>query len=195
MSRHQHIHLTAIAKICLMRINMPSRNCWNCTVAQIPKCTRPISHNAPFCNRNVHMCTFLLQNGALGDICLMCCGICEMGLSCASSYLSNWYCLIIWPSPKVPLDVGWDFFQLIHMYIYIYVTSHSFSLTFQAWWHGQEYPQILQPVWVSGVLYIYIYIFSITCILNSSITFNKTICNCIWLGYTCTRMHIHNLGK
>ena len=24
--------------------------------AQIPQCTSPISHNAPFCNRNVHMC-------------------------------------------------------------------------------------------------------------------------------------------
>ena len=35
----------------------------------------PPSHNAPFCNRNVHMCTFLLQNGALWDICLMHCGI------------------------------------------------------------------------------------------------------------------------
>ena len=25
-------------------------------VAQIPQCSSPISHNAPFCNRNVHMC-------------------------------------------------------------------------------------------------------------------------------------------
>ena len=24
--------------------------------SQIPQCTSPISHNAPFCNRNVHMC-------------------------------------------------------------------------------------------------------------------------------------------
>ena len=28
----------------------------NRPVAQIPKCTSPISHNAPFCSRNVHMC-------------------------------------------------------------------------------------------------------------------------------------------
>ena len=28
----------------------------NRPVAQIPKYTSPISHNAPFCNRNVHMC-------------------------------------------------------------------------------------------------------------------------------------------
>ena len=28
----------------------------------------PISHNAPFCDRNVHMCAHLLQNGALWDI-------------------------------------------------------------------------------------------------------------------------------
>ena len=28
----------------------------NRSVAQIPQCTSPISHNAPFCNRTVHMC-------------------------------------------------------------------------------------------------------------------------------------------
>ena len=49
-------------------------------VQQIPQCTSPMSHNAPFCNRNVHVCTFLLQNGALWDIYLMHCGICETGL-------------------------------------------------------------------------------------------------------------------
>ena len=60
----------------------------------------PISHNAPFCNKNVYMCahfcykmvhcgiwdtcivvcTFLLQSGALWDICLMHCGIYEISL-------------------------------------------------------------------------------------------------------------------
>ena len=63
---------------------------WRCDVqgaellsrpaAQTPQCITPISHNAPFCNRNVHVCTFLLQNGALWDISVMHCGICEMGL-------------------------------------------------------------------------------------------------------------------
>ena len=49
--------------------------------AQIPQCTSPISHNAPFYNRNVHTCAhFCYKNGALWDICLMHCGICEMGL-------------------------------------------------------------------------------------------------------------------
>ena len=47
----------------------------NRSVLQIPQCTSPISHNAPFCNRNVHVCTFLLQNDALWDICLMHCHI------------------------------------------------------------------------------------------------------------------------
>ena len=31
-------------------------------IAQITQCTSLISHNVPFCNRNVHVCTFLLQN-------------------------------------------------------------------------------------------------------------------------------------
>ena len=39
-----------------------------------------MSHHAPFCNRNVHTCTFLLQNSALWEIGLVHCGICEMCL-------------------------------------------------------------------------------------------------------------------
>ena len=46
------------------------------------------SHNAPlpyptmnhFVTEYANMCTFLLQNGALWDICLMHCGICTIGL-------------------------------------------------------------------------------------------------------------------
>ena len=45
-------------------------------IIKIPQSTSPISHNATFCDRNV--CTFLLQNGALWDICMMHCWICEM---------------------------------------------------------------------------------------------------------------------
>ena len=40
-------------------------------VAKISQGTNPISYNVPFCNRNVHVCTFLLQNGELWGICLM----------------------------------------------------------------------------------------------------------------------------
>ena len=29
---------------------------WNRPISQIPQCTSPISHNASFCNRNVHTC-------------------------------------------------------------------------------------------------------------------------------------------
>ena len=47
----------------------------------IEQCTSPVSHNAPFWNRNWSMCAhFFLQNGALWDICLMHCGVCEMVL-------------------------------------------------------------------------------------------------------------------
>ena len=42
-------------------------------VAHAPPCASPISKNAPFCNRNVHVCTFLLQNVALWDTCPMHC--------------------------------------------------------------------------------------------------------------------------
>ena len=46
-------------------------------VTQISWCTSPIFHNAPFCDRNVHIS---VTNGALWDICPMRCGICEKGL-------------------------------------------------------------------------------------------------------------------
>ena len=49
-------------------------------VAQIPQCTRSISHNEPICNRNIYLRALLLQNGALWDIFLLNCGICEIGL-------------------------------------------------------------------------------------------------------------------
>ena len=49
-------------------------------MSRIPQCITQISHNAPFCNRNVHMCTFLLQNGALWGMGLVHCGNCATGL-------------------------------------------------------------------------------------------------------------------
>ena len=67
-------------------------------ISQIPQCMRQMSHNAPFCNRNVHTCTFLLQNDALWDMGLLHCGIwdwCIMGfvkwVNCTSAgpYMSN----------------------------------------------------------------------------------------------------------
>ena len=49
-------------------------------LSQIPQCIKQISLNAPFCNRNVHLCTVLLQNDALWDMGLVHCVICEMDL-------------------------------------------------------------------------------------------------------------------
>ena len=48
---------------------------WIIPDAQIPQCTSPISHNAPF---YIEICTFLLQIGALWDMGLVPCGICEI---------------------------------------------------------------------------------------------------------------------
>ena len=47
-------------------------------ISRIPQSIRKISHNAPFCNRNVHTCTFLLQQGAFWDMGLVHSGICEL---------------------------------------------------------------------------------------------------------------------
>ena len=53
--------------------------------SQIPQCTCPASHDAPFCNRNVHM----LQNGALWDMELVHCEICATGVFFRISNISN----------------------------------------------------------------------------------------------------------
>ena len=50
------------------------------TISQIPQCIRQISRNEPICDRNVHTCTFLLQNGALWYMRLVHCRICATGL-------------------------------------------------------------------------------------------------------------------
>ena len=60
------------------------------------------SHNAPVpqatMHNSAHVCTFLLQNGALWDICLMYCGICEMCLlpSCMHCQVKLMMMSIIW---------------------------------------------------------------------------------------------------
>ena len=64
-------------KMCLqtMLVHQQSQGCLNRPISQIPECTCAISHNATFCNRNVHVCTFLLQNDALLDMAQMHCGM------------------------------------------------------------------------------------------------------------------------
>ena len=48
----------------------------NCMISRInPTIHQFLYHNAPFCNRNVHTCTFLLQYDVLWDICRMHCVI------------------------------------------------------------------------------------------------------------------------
>ena len=55
----------------------------NRSVTQIPQCTSPTSHNAPFCSVNGHMYehfSFLSQNVTLKNICFKFCGVSDMGL-------------------------------------------------------------------------------------------------------------------
>ena len=69
----------------------------NNSISQIPLCIRQISHNAPLCNRNVHVCTFLLQKGALWDMGPVHHGICEIGLFIAKYHTAvKHYYHIIW---------------------------------------------------------------------------------------------------
>ena len=60
------------------------------------------------------MCTFLLQNGALWNICLMHCGICEMGIFKKTHFkISMAKCLPFFPRPQCFIT------GILHIYIYI----------------------------------------------------------------------------
>ena len=64
----------------------------NRSVTKFPQGVRQISHSAPFVTE---MCTYVditVTDGALWDICLIYCGICEMGLLSATS-LAKCHCL------------------------------------------------------------------------------------------------------
>ena len=97
------LELLGTRKICDSIHKITTENClfhwwryflWH--VAQIPQCTSLKSHNVPFYIRNVHVCTFLLQNSALWDICHMHCGICEV-----SQNLHNRRFNSLWPCDAI----------------------------------------------------------------------------------------------
>ena len=89
--------------------------------AQIPQCNSPISHNAPFCNRNVHVCTFLLQNGALWDIHLMHHGICKIG-PLRSYYIegkgNTW--IILWTHKRHPIAHGGKLWGSSQLWVHVF---------------------------------------------------------------------------
>ena len=49
-------------------------------ISQIPQCTSPKSHNAPFCNINVNICAHFCYKWCIVGYLPDACGICEMGL-------------------------------------------------------------------------------------------------------------------
>ena len=73
-----HIDLIHKSQNALINCLGPQRR--NKPVPQIPQCTSTLSHYAPLCNKCAHVCAFLLKSGALWDLYLMHCEICEMGL-------------------------------------------------------------------------------------------------------------------
>ena len=59
------------------RVGLKTTKPWNRPAVQIPQCTSPISHNAPFCNKNVHI--FVTKWCIVGYF-PKDCGISELGL-------------------------------------------------------------------------------------------------------------------
>ena len=93
---HLHWPLTlrfvVLHKLYMSGVWHPRGHCWGYYIgalsssrshchSQIPQCTSPTYHNAQFLQQKcAHVCIFLLQNGALWDICRMRCAFCEMSL-------------------------------------------------------------------------------------------------------------------
>ena len=95
--------------------------CLQKTKFTIPQCTCPISHDAPFWNRNVQMCA----HGVLWDFCPLRCGVCEMGLYSVALYptTENTWCILI-------LD------RIYHLhYMFYYILICIWVTNWLAWRH------------------------------------------------------------
>ena len=62
----------------------------NKPVAQIPQCTSPKSHNAPFWKRNVHLYAHLCYKMVHCGISVMHCGLCGMVLLIPCKHIMQW---------------------------------------------------------------------------------------------------------
>ena len=89
----------------------------SCDVSVAKTCTIPESHNAPFCNRNVH--TFLLQNGVLWDICKMSCGIWQMGHQLDPG--TNFVAHFMQENAFENVCNMWCVYIYMYVYVYIYI--------------------------------------------------------------------------
>ena len=77
--------------------------CLNWPNSQIPQCTCPLSHNTPFCNRNVHMCAHLCYK-------MLHCGTSVWCIVGFVRWVYSWYIVILnenWLSSHIEIiDIG-----------------------------------------------------------------------------------------
>ena len=110
-------------------------------ISQIPRC-KHISHNAPFCNRNVHTCTFLvflIQNCALWDMGMVCCWICATRLIVRrhmkrhqmDDFPRYWPFVYIWTRNFCFLF----FSSCIGIHIFVFDHRWNWILVFAFYWH------------------------------------------------------------
>ena len=80
----------------------------NCTcnrpVAQIQQCTSPISRYTPFLTEicTAQLCTFLIQNGALWDICLIHC------------WIFTWFQTYLIDFPSLMISLQSEYYSIYH---------------------------------------------------------------------------------
>ena len=125
-------------------------------VAQIPQCTSPMSHNATFCNRNVHICAHFCYKMMH---CVMRCGICEMVLFSEHRMISLWQPLV----PPVTKKVGIMTTHRVQWFVYLCGCDLQNTHTAFAWWLNQS--MVSQSICQSSVSELII----------QSITINHTV--------------------
>ena len=115
-------------------------------ISQIPQCASPISHNASFCNRNVHIsvtkwCIVGYRTGAPWDLhnrfnaawyVILCYDCHNMGECYSKEWWLNLIPSKIWQEKCLrKLHLLWlNSISYIYIYIYIYIYTHSPS----PWW-------------------------------------------------------------
>ena len=93
--------------------------------SHVPQCTI-------LSQKCAHMCTFLLQNDALWDICLMHCGICEMGPFCLGTSMTIFSLLYLRTESKM------SFLRDYHHWLHWKLSCFELSLYSLQWRHNKR---------------------------------------------------------
>ena len=135
-----HLGLEAVWYVQLLLTNRP--------ISQIPQCTSSISHNAPFCNRNVHMCAHFCYKM----------GHCGILIRCIMGSVRWVYYIEAWTLTDTVFDCynlgsthwGWDkmanILQMTYLNAVYWYMHHSASMCYKVAELFSENTKIVLPI-------------------------------------------------